>query len=177
MMRWIRSEPFVLSANMHAGAVVASYPYDDSPSHTRSGFYSAAPDDAFFKRIALIYADNHPVMKGGNACPSDNFPRGITNGAHWYDVPGGMQDFNYVHSNCFEITVELTCCKHPPAATLMNEWMLNKESMLSYMEAVHSGIKGDVIDADTRQPLQDAVVCANRAFGAYSKGQFYSSIF
>ena len=54
MMRWIKRNPFVLSANIHGGAVVASYPYDDSPSH-RSGFYSAAPDDAFFKRVARYH--------------------------------------------------------------------------------------------------------------------------
>lgn len=53
-----------------------------------------------------------------------------------------MQDFNYVHSNCFEVTFELSCCKFPPANTLPREWRNNKESLLRFMEATHWGVKG-----------------------------------
>ena len=88
--------------------------------------YSKSPDDAMFRRLATLYASNHATMKTGNVCKGDNFPGGITNGAAWYDVPGGMEDFNYIHSNCFEITMELSCCKYPKAKQLQKEWELNK---------------------------------------------------
>ena len=83
------TKPFVLSANMHAGAVVASYPYDDTPSH-RNGLYGKSPDDDFFRHVAETYANNHAFMHRGDSC-RDTFPGGITNGAKWYYVPGGMQ--------------------------------------------------------------------------------------
>lgn len=55
---------------------------------------------------------------------------------------GGMQDFNYIHSNCFEVTFELSCCKFPNASVLPMEWANNKESLLSFIEATHMGVKG-----------------------------------
>merc|ERR1719489_754612 len=155
-MDWILNNPFVLSANLHGGAVVASYPFDDSVRH-QTGFYSAAPDDAFFRQVSLLYSTHHPFMSEGRSC-GDNFANGITNGAQWYDVAGGMQDYNYVHSNCFEITLELSCCKHPPANRLAREWDNNKEPLLAYMEAVHSGVKGFVTDANTGQPIANAKI-------------------
>jgi len=69
----------------------------------------------------------------------DKFPEGITNGAEWYDVSGGMQDFNYLNSNAFEITIELSCCKYPSSKNnaLEKEWDNNKEAFLTYMEMVN----------------------------------------
>uniref|UniRef100_A0A3B4BB14 Peptidase M14 domain-containing protein n=1 Tax=Periophthalmus magnuspinnatus TaxID=409849 RepID=A0A3B4BB14_9GOBI len=151
MMRWIQEKKFVLSANLHGGTVVASYPFDDSASHETRGHYSRAADDALFRYLALVYSSNHPVMKTGHPNCIDikyeTFKDGITNGAEWYDVPGGMQDYNYLYGNCLEITVELSCCKHPKADELPNEWSMNKESLLAYMEQVHIGVRGFVKEA------------------------------
>ena len=47
-----------------------------------------------------------------------------------------MEDYNYLHSNCMEITIELSCCKYPKAEQLKTEWENNKESLLAYMEEV-----------------------------------------
>lgn len=67
---------------------------------------------------------------------------------------GGMQDFNYVTSNCFELTLELSCCKYPNASELPLEWSQNKRSLLEYMKLTHMGIKGIVTDSN-RYPLED----------------------
>lgn len=112
------------------------------------------------KHLASIYAQANPIMKGGEACRPDKFIGGITNGANWYElkgnllrnlyisyyflnilhfyylVIGGMQDFNYVYSNCIEITFELSCCKYPIASTLPLHWNHNKDSLLKFMEQV-----------------------------------------
>jgi len=50
----------------------------------------------------------------------------------------GMNDFSYLHTNCFEITVELSCDKFPHASELPIEWENNKEALLLYMEQVSS---------------------------------------
>lgn len=49
LIKWIENNKFVLSANLHGGSVVASYPFDDSAKHIMAGHYSPAPDDAVFR--------------------------------------------------------------------------------------------------------------------------------
>ncbi|NWU93919.1 CPXM1 carboxypeptidase, partial [Upupa epops] len=69
-----------------------------------------------------------------------------------------MNDFSYLHTNCFEITVELSCDKFPHESELPTEWGNNREALLLFMEQVHRGIKGVVRDRDTERGIANAVV-------------------
>lgn len=83
---------------------------------------------------------------------------GITNGAKWYSVNGGMQDFNYLSSNDFEITLELGCDKYPPAEVLETEWERNKEALMNFMWQTHIGIKGVVYNSMTKHGISNAII-------------------
>lgn len=148
-MDWIARIPFVLSANLHGGALVANYPYDDG-SDLMSNVANPSPDNDVFRMLALTYSNAHPRMHLGQPCPptimnnpsgsktllEEHFPEGITNGAAWYSVSGGMQDYNYLHSNNFEITLEIGCTKFPNASDLPNYWLENREPLLRFIEMV-----------------------------------------
>lgn len=57
MMTWLRSYPFVLSANLHGGSLVANYPYDGNNRTDRADGYSATPDDTLFRHLATVYSE------------------------------------------------------------------------------------------------------------------------
>uniref|UniRef100_A0A183CD33 Peptidase_M14 domain-containing protein n=1 Tax=Globodera pallida TaxID=36090 RepID=A0A183CD33_GLOPA len=144
VMKWLLKYPFVLSANLHAGSLVANYPYDDSDTG-QDGVYTPSNDDKLFVQLAYDYARAHTNMwKTGRRCGlSDNgdvFLHGITNGAGWYHLAGGMQDWQYIHSNSLEITIEMGCFKYP------------YDDM-----AVHGGVKGVVRD-ERNKPIGHAMI-------------------
>lgn len=89
---------------------------------------SVSPDDDVFRHLSLTYSRNHGTMHRGHACSptQPGFKNGITNGAEWYPLTGGMQDFNYVWNGCMEITLELSCCKYPPVEDLPHYWDENR---------------------------------------------------
>jgi len=146
---------------------VANYPFDLSRERGEN-IYSRSPDDATFRYLAQSYSLWHANMANISRpkCDldgsNDNFAKkgGITNGARWYSVEGGMQDFNYLASNCFEITLELSCQKFPAAELLAQYWQDNQKALYHFMWQVHMGVKGVIQDAETGQLISNAVIWA-----------------
>ena len=162
LINWINTGHFVLSANLHGGAVVASYGYDDSADHFTSGSYSRAPDDATFRLLASSYAQAHATMSvaGAKCGNNEKFEGGITNGAFWYELVGGMQDYNYVVGGCLEITIELSCCKYPQASTLTGHWEDNREALVKYIEQTQIGVRGFVQDQEGHE-IEGAIIAVS----------------
>ena len=47
-----------------------------------------------------------------------------------------MQDYNYLRTNCFEITLELGCDKFPAAKRLPEFWTDNKDALYNFIQQV-----------------------------------------
>ncbi|XP_072112953.1 inactive carboxypeptidase-like protein X2 [Mobula birostris] len=150
VINWMKKVPFVLSANLHGGDMVVSYPFDQCREIGTDHEPSPTPDEEVFRWLSFAFASSHRAMAQYNRrlCHGDDFMQhnNIINGAHWHTMVGSMNDFSYLHTNCFEVTVELSCDKFPHHSQLPMEWENSRESLLLYMEQVHRGIKGVVKD-------------------------------
>ncbi|KAF0993224.1 hypothetical protein HZS_5724 [Henneguya salminicola] len=152
VMKWMENIPFILSTSLHDGAFVVTYPYDDSPSGQTK--YSATPDDDIFRYLARLYAETHPEMHLSNMgnctrySQHKKFIGGITNGAEWSSLSNTMQDYNYVQTNCFEITVEMSCISYLNSSTIPTLFKQNYPSLIAFIRQASRGIKGIVIDGE-----------------------------
>lgn len=140
MMRFSDSMSFDLSANFHGGEVVVNYPYDSRSPR--------APDDSLFIDMSKAYSYHNPPMWN-----SSQFPYGITNGYDWYEIHGGMQDWNYDYMYNMEVTIELSENKWPPPSELPQFWADNDTSMVAYLEYCLRGVRGTVTDSASGSPL------------------------
>ncbi|RLE17895.1 MAG: hypothetical protein DRJ65_22110, partial [Acidobacteria bacterium] len=153
MMDLAESRHFVLSANIHSGAELINYPWDT--------WCDRHPDDEWFFDLSLAWATaaqedgpsgymddcRQPGCFGGTCTP------GVTNGADWYMVAGGRQDFmTYFHGGR-EVTVEISSTKLLPSEQLPTIWTANRRALLNFIDAAQHGIHGTVIDADNGNPV------------------------
>ncbi|XP_055552245.1 adipocyte enhancer-binding protein 1 isoform X2 [Falco cherrug] len=176
VMAWMDKNPFVLGANLQGGEKLVSYPFDTArPLSETPAAAPRSPDDyeddnpelqetpdhAIFRWLAISYASAHLTMtetfRGGCHTQDMTNAMGIVQGAKWHPRAGSMNDFSYLHTNCLELSIYLGCDKFPHESELQQEWENNKESLLTFMEQVHRGIKGLVTDQQG-EPIANATI-------------------
>ena len=143
VMQWSANQSFVLSANFHTGALVVNYPYDNDGLRERRLAHAR-------RRVVRVSGRDLRLAQPADVRTSPYFPGGITNGAAWYAIDGGMQDWNYRYlgdQRGDDRTVGYEVAR--ALSLLPTLWNNNRESMLSYLEAVHMGVRGLVTDAAT----------------------------
>uniref|UniRef100_A0A8C1J6M1 Si:ch1073-459j12.1 n=1 Tax=Cyprinus carpio TaxID=7962 RepID=A0A8C1J6M1_CYPCA len=118
-------------------------------------------DQSLFRWLAISYASTHRTMtqtfQGGCHADDPTGGLGIVNRAKWKPIPGSMNDFSYLHTNCFELSIFLGCDKFPHQSELLREWEHNREALLTFITQVHRGIKGVVRDKEGN-PISNATV-------------------
>ncbi len=156
-MQLAETYPFVMAANYHGGSEVMNYPWDNTT--TRHA------DDAWWQYISREYASLAQAVSSSYMTDENN---GITNGADWYTIGGGRQDYMNGYRQCREITIECSTTKNPSASQLPNFWNYNHNAMLTYMEECLNGIHGIVYDASTNQRLEGATITVQNHDDEYS---------
>nr|XP_061807402.1 inactive carboxypeptidase-like protein X2 [Nerophis lumbriciformis] len=150
LITWMEKIPFVLGGNLQGGELVVTFPYDKTRSQGVTREQTPTPDDHVFRWLSFAYASTHRLMTAANrrVCHREDFAKedGTINGASWHTAAGSMNDFSYLHTNCFELSMYVGCDKFPHESELPEEWENNRESLLVFMEQVHRGIKGMVRD-------------------------------
>ncbi|MBY0516954.1 MAG: succinylglutamate desuccinylase/aspartoacylase family protein [Bacteriovoracaceae bacterium] len=155
------SRNFVLSANFHGGSVVANYPWDAK--------YDRHPFDGLLKDLSKEYANLNPEMRS-----SREFAGGITNGADWYVLYGGMQDWSYIWYNDLQITIELSDSKWPSYSEIPGFYKSNRDSMIRFMELAHQGAGIKLSDRNATGSVE-VKNAQGQSLGTYgfTHGEFY----
>ena len=149
-MQFADENAFVMGANYHGGAEVMNYPWDNT--------YTLHADDAWYQLISHEYADlTHEV----NPNYMNQYNNGLINGAQWYMIGGGRQDYMNGYAQCRELTIECSNTKLPNGSQLPTFWNINKNSIFAFMNQCLYGIHGTVTDAANGQPIHATITIAN----------------
>ena len=147
-MQFAQDNNFVMGANYHGGAEVMNYPWDNT--HTLHA------DDAWWQLVSLEYVALCRQVSSNYM--TDTYGNGITNGAAWYMIGGGRQDYMNGYAQCREETIECSSTKCPGGSQMPNFWNINKDAIFAYANQVLYGIHGTVVDAESKAPIGGATV-------------------
>lgn len=119
VMSWLSSiQPnHVLSlvGNLHGGAVVCNYPRDTNSEHKKK--YTSTREDELYRELCIEYSRYNTDMYHSRL-----FDDGIVNGADWYPLDGGLQDWIYDNFGVMSVTVEVSSKKVPPYQSIETKY-------------------------------------------------------
>ncbi|MBR5603597.1 MAG: PKD domain-containing protein [Bacteroidales bacterium] len=153
-MEFAENNQITMAAHYHGGAELMNYPWDNS--------YERHADDAWWQLVSREYADlAQEASQSTDPYYMTEEENGITNGADWYRIGGGRQDYMNYYNQCREVTIECSGVKCPPASQLPSFWEYNYNSIFAYMDQALYGIHGTVKDAVTKQSVQATIKILN----------------
>ncbi len=165
---------FVMSANFHGGIEVVNFPWD--------AWYESEKKHAdrdWYYRISRNYANSaQQNSPNGYMTALDN---GVTNGAEWYIVYGGRQDYMNYFFHCREITIELSYEKLLSSDKLQAHWKYNKQALIDFMLEAKYGISG-IVTNEQGEPLKAKVEVLNHdkdnsfVYSTQANGDYYRPI-
>jgi len=148
MMAFASAHSFVLSANLHSGAEVINYPWDttcdDHPD--RDWFFSISRHWAQTARESgppgVMDDCFQPLCHAGSCVP------GVTDGADWYSISGGRQDYMTFFRHGRELTAEICHTKKLPVSRLEEVWITHHQALFDFIGTSLEGIHGEVVGPD-----------------------------
>lgn len=127
MMKFYSQNFFNTALNFHGGTVLFNMPWDSTFNTLESKRFG---DWKLMYQLARTYTKNNPVMYNIN----NNFiDHGITFGAEWMIIHGGLQDWAAYYKNSTHATVELTNIKWPHYSYLQKHWNDNQSSLIEFL--------------------------------------------
>lgn len=145
MIDFAEAHNFVLSANIHSGAVLVNFPWDSWLSSQ-----NMHADHDWWYQVSRNYADAVHEINPNYMTSYDN---GVTHGGDWYVVDGSRQDnMGYFHHGR-ELTLELSGPKMLDAEDLPDHWEWNKNALIGYIQETMYGIRGVVWD-ENKNPIE-----------------------
>jgi len=163
VMKFQESRNFSFSANFHGGTMVVNYPWDST--------YTPHPFNDLLINLSLSYSKLCAEMY-----ESRRFRQGITNGANWYLVRGGMQDWSSFWHDDLQLTIEVSHKKWPPYREIEGLWEGQEMSLINLMTKVHQGAGIHFNDHTSQGRVRVEMISPSYVdwgFSRYQRGEFY----
>ncbi len=135
---------FHLSATFHAGAVLVNMPFD----YGRESEGVVPNEYSLVKYLAKEYSTTGGFLEIEGLLDTKYVDEGTINGGDWYIIHGSLQDWSYVKTGCIDLTIEIYKYNPTTSDEILDVFLYNRDSILSYIDAAGIGVYGCVRDGN-----------------------------